>query len=330
MREVATLAQVAPSTVSRVLNGSKSVSPEARDRVMRAIADTNYQPNLLGRTLRTSKTHTLAFILPNLDSAPNIAAIREAEKHAQRHGYGMLVADTTDSPDVERQIIQNLNGRRIDGVLCTPVNDPQTIATLFSESDTPVVFLFSRPIEVSGRTTTAVIDHSAAVRECAAHIVENGHTRIALFVRQSAFADAAGYAPNFSAALRLGGLADGELTVHAGGEDAGCVERVNTLMSGPNPPTAIIVDIGSAPTVLMALRHRGICPGADVSFVTLGGSAWLEAMNPPISSIEVDVQAFIGKGANALLEMVEQGARSIPSVFEPSTYRRRGSVRAIR
>ena len=100
-RELAKLAGVSAGTVSNVISGSATVSEDARRKVLDAIRVLKYQPNLIARSLRTNRTHTLGIVVPDLTIPFFPKIVRGAEYAARERGYFLIVLDSQRSHDTE-------------------------------------------------------------------------------------------------------------------------------------------------------------------------------------------------------------------------------------
>ena len=120
MSDVAKLAEVANMTVSRVLNGNPRVSAEKRERVLRAIAELNYVPNEVARSLREQRTRQIGIIVPTIRD-PFFAICSDAVSSvAKGKGYSVLLATSDEDPEIEFIEAARLLGRSIDGLVVIP------------------------------------------------------------------------------------------------------------------------------------------------------------------------------------------------------------------
>jgi DNA-binding LacI/PurR family transcriptional regulator len=115
-RELAKHAGVSAGTVSNVISGSARVSEEARRKVLDAIRILKYQPNLIARSLRTNRTHTLGIEVPDLTIPFFPKIVRGAEAAARERGYFLIVLDSQLSHDLEIDMMALLR-QRVDGIL---------------------------------------------------------------------------------------------------------------------------------------------------------------------------------------------------------------------
>ena len=117
IRDVAELAGVSVATVSRTLQQPERVSPKTRSRVLSAIEQTGYQPNLMAVKFRSGKTHSLVVLVPtvaNLFFARVISGMQEA---AAQRGYTLLLGNTLGNPDIEADYARMVQTAQADGII---------------------------------------------------------------------------------------------------------------------------------------------------------------------------------------------------------------------
>lgn len=102
LKDVAKLACVDVSTVSRALNNTSYVHPDTKARILAAVKELSYQPNVLAKGLRQGKRHTIGIVVPRLSMTVFAELIQGIDEEARYHGYSILVCTTEDDPDVER------------------------------------------------------------------------------------------------------------------------------------------------------------------------------------------------------------------------------------
>lgn len=123
MRDVAKLAQVSQSTVSRVLSGSDdpiSIGEETRQRVMEAVAQLGYQPNLHAGSLRGQKTHMLAVMIADIANPFYHPLVRAVQDVANAHRYDVMIANSDHTFDGEKHFVESVIRRPVDGVIVIP------------------------------------------------------------------------------------------------------------------------------------------------------------------------------------------------------------------
>ncbi|PZS05866.1 MAG: LacI family transcriptional regulator, partial [Chloroflexi bacterium] len=177
--DVARHAQVAASSVSRVLNDHPDVSPGMRARVLAAAEELGYKPDFLAKSLRMGTTHSVGFVVRDI-SNPLFADIAKGAEDTLRHaGYSMVLTNSEGDPDLDAQYIELLRQRRVDALILA-VESESHAATL------EALHLFPGPLvlldrEVPGLTASAVLcDHRSGVHEAVTHLLHLGHRRIGL------------------------------------------------------------------------------------------------------------------------------------------------------
>jgi LacI family transcriptional regulator len=144
MRDVADLAGVSITTVSHVVNNTRPVAAETRERVLLAVERTGYTQDAIARSLVVGGTRALGMAIP-LSAEPQVAELIQAvENEASQAGYTLLLKDTRDEPATEQAAVHALRSRRVDGLLLTPTPDAQVLPEL-RRSGIPVVWSIDFP-----------------------------------------------------------------------------------------------------------------------------------------------------------------------------------------
>lgn len=117
LQDVAKLAQCNPATVSRALNNTSFVHPETKARIMAAVAELNYHPNIIARSIRKGKRRTIGVVVPNvrLSIFADIAQTIDSEAH--KAGYSILFCHTNDDAEAERECLDRLRYGFTDGII---------------------------------------------------------------------------------------------------------------------------------------------------------------------------------------------------------------------
>lgn len=117
LKDVAKLANVDVSTVSRALNNSSYVHPNTKARIFAAVKELSYSPNLLARGLKQGKRNTIGIIVPRLSLTVFADITQGIEEEARKHGYATLLCHTEDDPQIERECLNRLRNGFIDGLI---------------------------------------------------------------------------------------------------------------------------------------------------------------------------------------------------------------------
>ncbi len=178
IHDVAAKADVAISSVSRVLSGHRDVSAKMRAKVEAAVAELGYEPDHLAQSLRTGATNTIGFMIRDITNPLFSIVAQSAEYELRKAGYSMILINSHGDLDAEKENFALFKRRRIDGVIASLVSeDSPYVRNTINELGAPVVLLDR---EVTGLNASAVIcDHAQGVKQATADLIENGYKRIA-------------------------------------------------------------------------------------------------------------------------------------------------------
>ncbi len=313
MREVADRAGVAMSSVSRVLSGHPDVSPAMSARVMAAVAELDYQPDLLAQSLRRRETLTVGFVVGDISNPLFAEIVTGAESTLQANGYSMLLTNSLGDPLLEAAHIGLLTQRRVDGLVISVLDEthPASIARL-NELAIPIVVL-DRNLPAGIEASRVLSDHRSGMKAAALHLLRLGHRRITLIggpaVRpalerraglEEAFASL-GLPPTYS-------IVEGTFAVAQG------AAAMRSALDRADPPTAVIA--GGNQLMLGALRvvaERGITLGRDLSFIGCDDVAVTDLFQPAVAVVRRDTFEMGRSAAELLLARMrgEAGPRDV-------------------
>ncbi|MEV0567614.1 LacI family DNA-binding transcriptional regulator [Dactylosporangium sp. NPDC050588] len=173
IKDVARLAGVSQSSVSRALAAPDQVRPATRERVERAVAQLGYEPNRIARGLSTGRTGTIGFLVPDIANPLFAGIVKAAQRRAREFGLAVLLADSDEDPATELDLIRTLT-KQVDGfVLCAPRAGDDELRSVCG--DLPVVLLNRRV----GQLPSIIFDNADGIRQALAHLAALGHRRVA-------------------------------------------------------------------------------------------------------------------------------------------------------
>lgn len=309
IRDVARVAEVHISTVSRALDPRKSslVSPDTRAKVLAVAEELGYRPHLVASGLRRGRTRTIGVVVPDLGNPLYAPLVRGVSQALDRDGYMPLVADTQDEHGRFERVLAHLLGRRVDALIATAARlDDEPALRSFAEQGVPVV-LAVRTLPDSG-LPTVVHDDESGGRLAAEHLLELGHRRIA---QVQGPMDVAPFRARTEGFLRALQAADVEVAASA--EPAleptvpyGHEVMIALLDAAADPPTGVFVQNDlMALGALKALRECGLrCPD-DVSILGYNDLFFAEHTAPPLTTLRLasyDIGRLTGSMAIELID----------------------------
>lgn len=329
-KELAKLAGVSAGTVSHVISGSTKVSARSRQKVLEAIRVLNYQPNLIARSLKTNRTHTLGIVIPDITIPFFAKLVRSAECAARERGYFLIVLDSEGSSRREAEMIALLLAKRVEGIVLVTVSGKELSCEPFVSlvSHSPVVCLDRLPRDLD--VDSVCVDDRGAAEMAVAHLIEMGHTQIACITGPLFLLNEQERLRGYRQALRKAAIPFDRSLIWSSSFDQEHVARVcqNGWLQAAARPSALLATNGV--TGLAALRSLyaiGVSTPDDFSFVTFDEIMVEDFFRPAVTSV---VQPTFDMGCQAievLLRRIENHKTKAPreNVRLPATLRVRES-----
>jgi LacI family transcriptional regulator len=282
--DVARAAGVAPSTVSHVLNASCEVSPVRRERVLAAVRELGYVPNIIAQTLRRRRSTIVGLCVPTASFGYFIELAEAFEALAARDGYDVMHVFSQQNGETELQRVETLLRFHIGGLLLLPSWRPQETLERLANAHVPTVLL-DRPVD-DQRFDQVVVDVRSAMRAAVAELAALGHRRF-LFVTSNRNL--------LISKWRIEGLRQGirdqdgrlALDILERPEDPLALRQaLKAAMQAPDSPTAVLASntLGIS-QVLDALRSLRLRLPEDVSVLALDEPVWAGAATPSLSVV---------------------------------------------
>jgi LacI family transcriptional regulator len=308
IKDVAREAGVSVATVSRVWNDADFVSPETRQRVAEVAARLGYSPHGAARSLITRTTFALGVLLPDLYGEFFSEIIRGIDHAAQAAGYHILVSSSHESKDEIDAALRSMRGR-VDGmIIMSP--DLEAQRTLQALQGSFAVVLLNGGAESKAFDTITIENHEGA-REMTRHLLARGHRRIAMIGGPQRNYDAAERLRGYRTALTESGIALEEpLVVQGDFSELSGHRAEKRLLALESRPTAIYAANDSmAIGALSALRENGLRVPEDIAVAGFDDIPLARYMNPPLSTVHVDISQLGERAAALLLTSLQKNTR---------------------
>lgn len=300
MDEVARRAGVSAATVSRVINGTKQVSPETRKRVEDAINALGYRANAFGRNLSKGASHLLLVLVPDFSNPYFAEIVSGAASVARQHGYTLLPVDLEESWNHDNGSLETVYSSLTDGVInMVPITNEKAMqvtgqrkpwincSEFLPESNLPYIS----------------IDHRQAACDAVQYLINRGHTRIGFINSDERFLYARQRKEGYQMALKRAGIPLRPELVRTTGStsyQAGSLAAA-ALLSVAQPPTAVFaVSDMLAIGAIKAFRRANLRVPEDIAVVGFDDIPIAEVFEPTLTTIAQPMQA-LGAGAVELL-----------------------------
>jgi len=307
IKDVAAMAKVHPSTVSRVLNPEtrSMVSAAVADRVSRIAAEMGYARSTLAYGLRTGRTHTIGVVIPDLTNPLFPPIIRQIERTLADQGYIAILADSDNNQKNETTIVQSLMSRNVDGLILATAHRLDSVVSTIVEDGVPLV-LVNRTIDT--HSVTAVInDDEHGIELAVSHLVGLGHKSIAYLGGPQ---DTSTGHDRFLAFKKL--MRDGTFESH---DDLILNCKAFTEVEGHKGFLSILETKRKFTAVIAAndllalgcydaMTELGLSCPEDISVTGFNDMPFMNRLSPPLTSLRIPHDEIGNQAARLLLERI--------------------------
>ncbi len=303
LKDVAKLSGVHPSTVSRVLRNKENIpiSKETRKRILKAVAELNYQPDITARALRLKKSNAIGLIIPDILNSFFAGVARSIEKECAKAGYTLLVSETNENQENEIRSVNDLYSRGIDGLIIAPVQNTDMHIRDLRDKNFPFV-LIDRCFE-DIETNYVISNNEKAAYDAIVYLIELGHKRIAFLSSRREIYTVHKRLIGYKKAVADFNLHEGEeLIAGTGFTFENGFESTMELLSLANPPTAMlssgnIITIGA----MQAIMEKGLSIPNDISLIAFTDTIYSPYLVCPLTTISHSVREIGNKSFEILL-----------------------------
>lgn len=316
LKDIAQKLGVHPATVSRALNPRTAhlVNAATVERVRKAAAAMNYVPNPMASGLRTSRSHTIGVVIPDLTNPLFPGMVRGMQDTLSRAGYTPLLVNTDNDPATEAQMVASLRARRVDGfILATARRDHPLLVELASRF--PIV-LINRVTE-SIQLPSVAADDQHGIRLAVDHVYDMGHREIAHLAGPKWSSTGHERAQAFNRVMRELGLSVAKRNVAVSAWNIEEAKETATGMLARDPRITAIVAANDqlAIGVIEAARERRLRIPRDLSVIGYNDMPFMDLVDPPLTTIRVPQHEIGSEAARLLLShLAEEGGTPVKQV----------------
>lgn len=311
--DVARLAGTSPAVVSYVINnGPRPVAAATRARVLAAIAELDYRPNLVARALRSTRSNTIGLVVPDSSEAFFTELVHAVERAAFADDSLVLLGNSGFSQAQERRYVETLAGMQVSGLLLvrSEVDVPGAPHTEAARLGVPVVYLNYRAPRNADATSVTLANRRGG-RTATEHLLEHGLGRIACLTGISRSGPVADRARGWADAVRAAG-GDTSAWVRTGLDRSTSRAQVKAWLQAADRPEAIVATAdGLALDAMSAAQELGLRVPEDLAVVGFGATNPAAHSWPPLTTVG---RAFddIGRAAVTTLKAVRSHGRRQP------------------
>ena len=299
MSDVARLAGVSTMTVSRVLNRSAGVTDALQKKVFSAVEQLRYQPNDLARSLREQRSRQIGIMVPYLFDPFFASCAHVISTVAMHHAYSVVLSTSHEDPQTEYEEASRMLRRNVEGLIVIPAHAPSGDSLLLAhEFDRMPIVTLDRPVEGSG-FDSLLVENEQGAKLGTEHLLSLGHKRIAYIGLSDDLYTMCMRHRGYDQAMAAAGLKALPSICTSALEDA--LEKVRTLMSSKNRPTAIFCANNlTTRHVLHSLQELGVFPPDGIALVGFDDFETADLLRPGITVVRQPSE-LLGRTAADLL-----------------------------
>ncbi len=305
INDIAKMANVSRTTVSRALNSSGYVSEDVRKKIMKIVEETGYMPSVSAKSLRTKRSGVIGIILPRISTETASRLVNGINDVLAKQGFQILLTDTELQKEKEIEYIRLLKSRQVDGIILSATNVNDELMQTIQEVDVPFVSLGQ---ELPGVTSVVYDDYSASV-DVTNMLIQKGYDKIAFigigeedpsvgFERKQAYQQTM---EKHNLTVENHWLEKGDFTIDSGYE---AMKRI--LQKSEQKPNAVFaVTDRMAIGAMEYLKEQGYRIPEDIAVAGIGASVMSKYVSPSLTTVDYYNKDAGEEAARALLSQLQ-------------------------
>lgn len=308
IQDIARELHVTPSTVSRALNGHRSISEATRKAVAKTAQKLNYRHNKIASSLRLGRSKIIGVIIPSAEINFFGSVVHGIEKVARQKDYNILIFQSNEQAGYEQEGVETFLRSRVDGVLVSVSKQTATYDHLLEikKRRVPLV-LFDRANDSLG-VPSVVVDDYAGAYKATGHLVEQGCKRIAHIAGPQHVSIFKQRLKGYTDAIRAAGMQVDEMLITYGNVsiDSGKQCMHDLLLLSPPPDGVFAVEDFTALGAMQCMKERGVRIPEDVAIIGFANEAFGAFITPSLSTVDQQTIRMGEEAAHLFFDSLEK------------------------
>lgn len=308
INDIAKELNISPSTVSRALNDHVKISEATKARVKAVAQDLGYELNLVASSLSKNKTNVIGVIIPNIGSQFFAKALSGIQETARENGYNVIICQTNESAEQEKEMTRVMNSARVDGLVCCLTMETKDVShfDVFIKKRVPVAMFDRVSYAVPG--PKIVVDNYEAAYTATEHLINLGCKRIAHLGGINSSKVFSDRIEGYKDALSKNGLPllpQYLLSSDLSEQDAR--EALRIWLNLPEKPDGIVAASASSGLVIAtSAKGAGLDLPKELSLISLGNERCNEFVTPSLSAIDMPGYDMGKSAVSKLIECIRE------------------------
>ena len=304
IKQIAKVAGVSVATVSRVMNHPESVAPKTRDKILKIMEEEEYKPNWFAQGLNFNKTETIGLVIPHMLNSMYMEIAKGVEDVAQQKGYITFMCNVEKDRDIEKNYIQQLLTRRVDGIILMFSSLEEEYIRSVEEQDVPIVLIGED--KCAKGFNTVKVDCKRGAEKMIEQLVENGHKSIGILYGNDPQQESLDMLEGYKNILKKNGIdileeyiKSVENTIEGGYLGA------KKLMAKGAPEAIFTTSDEIAYGAMDAIKDNGLKVPEDIAVAGFGNARMSNLVEPKLTTVELPFHKMGVYGARLLFDLIE-------------------------
>lgn len=326
IKDIARLANVSHSTVSRALQNSPLVKHKTAEKIRKIATESGYRPSAVARGLVTRRTRTIGLVVTTIADPFTSEVVSGIYQAASDRGYSVFLADSGADPEREKRVVQSFAEQRVDGILVTSSRVGNLYLPLLSEMRVPILLVNDQ--HPGAFVHSVMIRNFEGARLAASHLTGLGHRKIAYIGDDSGYQSDTERFRGFRAALESAGVPMIERLIARGdGKPERGMQAMKNLL--PHKPSAVCCyNDRTALGALRAIHAHGLRVPEDISVVGFDDIFLAPYTEPPLTTVRQPMRKMGLLAMESLFRLMSGGEAEIRIEVDPELVIRESTARA--
>lgn len=314
MKDIARRTGLGLATISSYFNGG-NVREKNRIKIEEAIEELHYEVNEVARGLKTNATRTIGVVIPELNNTFCAEIITGMEDILRSHGYATIVCDCRTDKKLEREAVEFLTRRRVDGIINMPVDEEGNHLKRFQKTGKPIV-LIDRKIQ-GINCDSVLVDNKKAAEDAVRYFIERGHRNIGIIGGPEEVFTAQERMAGYYKALESAGIPVSESLIwHGDYTIQGGVRGLEELVQNNPEMTAVFVtNYEMTMGAMIGVNELGIRIPEQLSMIGFDNLQFARACNPKLTIVAQPTDGIAREVAKVMLNHLENAGETSGELF---------------
>jgi|SRR5699024_7062825 len=317
IKKVANKAQVSTATVSHVINDTRFVAPNTRERVLQAMKELDYIPNHSAKSLRSQKTNIVGVIVPDISNYFFTAVIKGIETVLKKEGFQLIVSNSDENIYEEINQLKMFNSQMVRGLIIA------SSARKYSDiqpyiKNTPTIFI-DRFLKDNSQDFVSV-DNKEGTREAINYLIGKGHKRIGMITGIPNISSTIERLEGYKAALWNNNLMVDETLIQSGDSKFQSGFDLTNILIEKNITALFVANNLMTIGALNLLKRKSIKIPEEIAIIGFDDYEWAEITDPPLSVVKQPSKSIGEKSAEVLIQKIKSNTKKVINYNFPAEF----------